>query len=204
MFSIITGSLLISLLHAVIPNHWLPVLAIGKKEGWTLGETSRITFVAGMAHVISTVIIGLLLGLIGDELTDHINDFTYIIGPSVLVLMGLYFVRQHYLHHHFHLEKEIIKKKTKSSIIMALVIAMFLSPCMEIEAYFLLAGSKGWYILFGIALMYSVITITGMLIWVRIVYKGLLKLNWHKWEHNAGIITGLVLIVTGIISFFIT
>jgi len=120
-----------------------------------------------------------------------------------LILIGLYFIRQHYKHHHFHLEKKEIEKKTKSAIILALVIAMFLSPCMEIEAYFLLAGSKGWQVLAAIAAMYSIITIAGMLIWVRIVYKGLLKLNWHKWEHNAGIITGLVLIVTGIISFFI-
>ena len=59
MYSLIIGSLLISLLHAVIPNHWLPILAIGKKEGWSLAETSRITFIAGMAHVVSTVIIGL-------------------------------------------------------------------------------------------------------------------------------------------------
>ena len=195
---------MISLLHAVIPNHWLPVLAIGKKEGWSLAETSRITFLAGMAHVISTVIIGLLLGLIGGELTDHIEDFTRIIAPCILILIGLYFVRQHYTHHHFHLQQKQIEKKSKKSIILALVIAMFLSPCMEIEAYFLLAGSKGWYLLFAIAVMYSVITIAGMLIWIRIVYKGLLKLNWHQWEHNAGIITGLVLIITGIISFFIS
>jgi len=204
MYSIIIGSLLISVLHAIIPNHWLPVLAIGKKEGWGLGETSRITFLAGMAHVVSTVIIGLLLGMIGGELTEHIKHFTHIVAPSVLILLGLYFVRQHYTHHHFHLQKEQLQKKTKASIILALVIAMFLSPCMEIEAYFLLAGSHGWYVMAGIALMYSVISIAGMLIWVRIVYKGLLKLNWHKWEHNTGIITGLVLIITGIVSFFVS
>jgi hypothetical protein len=203
MTSLLVGSLLISLLHAVIPNHWLPVLAIGRKEGWSLAETTRITFIAGMAHVISTVVIGLLLALIGSELTEHIEDFTKIIGPSILVLSGLYFVRQHYTHHHFHLEKNQIEKKRKGAIIVALVIAMFLSPCMEIEAYFLLAGSKGWYFLAMIAALYAIITIVGMLVWIRITYKGLLKLNWHKWEHNAGIITGLVLIVTGIISFFI-
>lgn len=203
MYSIIIGSLLISLLHAVIPNHWLPVLAIGKKEGWSLAETSRITFIAGLAHVISTIVIGLLLGLIGSELSAHIEDFTKIIAPSILILMGLYFLRQHYRHHHFHIDKNEVERKSKKSIILALVVAMFLSPCMEIEAYFLFAGSKGWYVLVAIAAMYSIITITGMLLWIRIVYKGLLKLNWHKWEHNAGIITGLVLIVTGIISFFI-
>lgn len=203
MTSVLIGSLLLSLLHAVIPNHWLPVLAIGRKEGWSLAETTRITFIAGVSHVISTVAIGVLLALIGSELATHIEDFTKIIGPSVLVLIGLYFVKQHYTHHHFHLDKKQIEKKSKSAVIMALAIAMFLSPCMEIEAYFLLAGSMGWYFMALIAGMYAIITITGMLIWIRIAYKGVLKLNWHKWEHNAGIITGLVLIITGIISFFI-
>ena len=204
MASIIIGSLLISLLHAVIPNHWLPVLAIGKKEGWTLGETTRITFIAGMAHVVSTVIIGLMLGLISGELSNNIDHFSHIVAPAILILIGLYFVKQHYSHHHFHLEKKQLEKKTKSSIILALVTAMFLSPCMEIEAYFLLAGERGWPMMAAVATMYSVITITGMLLWIRIVYKGLVKLNWHKWEHNAGIITGVVLIATGVISFFVS
>lgn len=203
MEQLIIGSILLSLFHAVIPNHWLPVLAIGRKEGWSLGETTRIIFISGFSHVISTVIIGVLLGLIGNELAEHLEDFTHVIAPVILVLIGFYFIREHYKHHHFHVDKKEIEKKTKRSIIAALVIAMLLSPCMEIEAYFLLAGAWGWYMMAMIAIMYSVITITGMLIWVRIVYKGLLKTNWHKWEHNAGIITGIILILTGIVSFII-
>ncbi len=113
MEQIIIKSFLISLLHAVIQNHWLPVLAIGRKEGWGLTETSRVAFVAGMAYVISTVIIGILLGMISSELTHHIDHFAHVIGPSVLILIGLYFVRQHYKHHHFHLEKIQVAKKQK-------------------------------------------------------------------------------------------
>ena len=86
---------------------------------------------------------------------------------------------------------------------MALVIAMFLSPCLEIEAYFLLAGTKGWWAVLTIAVLYLVISVTGMVLWVRLAYRGILKLNWHTLEHNAGIITGCTLIVTGILSFFI-
>jgi len=41
-------------------------------------------------------------------------------------------------------------------------------------------------------------------LWVRLAYKGFLKLNWHTLEHNSGIITGLTLVITGIISFFIS
>lgn len=203
MTSLLIGSFLISLLHAIIPNHWLPVLAIGRKEGWSLAETTRITFLSGLAHVLSTVVIGLLLALIGNQLAGYIEDFSRIIGSAVLILMGLYFIRQHYTHHHFHVNEKQINTKSKKALLISLVIAMFLSPCMEIEAYFLVAGNNGWHQFIIIALLYSTISISGMLIWVRIAYKGMLRLNWHKLEHNAGIITGGILIATGILSFFI-
>lgn len=203
MTSLLIGSFLISLLHAVIASHWLPVLAIGRKENWNLKETERVTFISGFAHVISTILIGLLLGIIGVELSESVQQFTHIIAPSILILIGFYFIRQHYVHHHFHLENLKTAGRPKSRIISALVLAMFLSPCMEIEAYFLMAGTKGWWMLTAIASMYAVITIAGMVLWTRLAYKVLLKLNWHKWEHNAGLISGGVLIVTGILSFFV-
>lgn len=87
---------------------------------------------------------------------------------------------------------------------MALVVAMFLSPCLEIEAYFLMAGTKGWWAVATIAGLYLIISVTGMVLWVRLAYKGILKLNWHSVEHKAGIVTGWTLIITGIISFFIS
>ena len=196
MTSLLIGSFLISLLHAIIPNHWLPVLAIGRKEGWSLAETTRITFISGLAHVLSTVVIGLLLALIGNQLAGYIEDFSRIIGSAILI-------RQHYTHHHFHVNEKQLNTKSKKGLLISLVIAMFLSPCMEIEAYFLVAGNNGWHQFIIIALLYSTISISGMLIWVRVAYKGMLRLNWHKLEHNAGIITGGILIATGILSFFI-
>lgn len=203
MNAIIIGSLLISLLHAVIPNHWLPVLAIARKEKWPLAQTMRVTFIAGMSHVVSTVAIGVVLGLVGAELEDSIEQFTKIIAPSILVLLGFYFIGQHYRHHHFHIDKHQLEKKSTSKLIGALVLAMFLSPCMEIEAYFLLAGAQSVALLLFIALMYTVISLGGMLIWIRLAYKGIIRMNWHTLEHNAGIITGVILILTGLVSYFV-
>ena len=65
MTSIIIGSFLISLLHAVIPNHWLPVLAIGRKEGWDLKETTDQNAV--MSDVIHRMHIILLTYLDDDK-----------------------------------------------------------------------------------------------------------------------------------------
>ena len=203
MYSIISGALIISLLHAVIHNHWLPIIAIGRKEQWTTAEVTKVTFACAMAHGISTIIIGVVLGFLGAKLNDDLTHFTNIIAPIVLIAMGLIFIYRHHRHKHFHITEEIKKKKTKTAIITALVIAMFFSPCMEIEAYFLLAGTQAKWLVWFIALLYLSITTTGMVLLVRFAFKGILKLNWHSLEHNAGIITGLTLVATGIITFFI-
>jgi nickel/cobalt transporter (NicO) family protein len=203
MFSILTGSLIISLLHAVIPNHWLPVIAIGRKEQWTLQEVTKVTFICALAHGVSTILIGAILSLLGSKLDDSVAHFTNIIAPIILISIGLIFIYRHHRHRHFHINEELRQRKTKTAIITALVIAMFFSPCMEIEAYFLLAGAIGYWLVLLIAATYLIITTVGMMLLVRYAYKGLLKLNWHSLEHNAGIITGFTLVITGIISFLI-
>jgi hypothetical protein len=42
-----------------------------------------------------------------------------------------------------------------------------------------------------------------MVLLVTFAYKGILKLNWHRMEHSAGIITGATLVATGILAVFI-
>ena len=204
MYSIFIGSFLLSLLHAVIPNHWLPVIAIGRKENWSLNEVTRVTFISGLAHALSTITIGIILGLMGLQLANSIQYFTHFIAPTLLILLGAFFIYQHHRHKHFHLH--IISKPTlsKRKIVTALVVGMFLSPCMEIEAYFLLAGTKGFWAVAAIAAMYLLISVSGMVLLVRLAYSGILKLNWHNLEHKSGIITGWTLVITGIISFFIS
>jgi len=203
MFSIITGSIILSLLHATIPNHWLPVIAIGRKENWSVAEVTRITFVAAVSHGLSTVVIGFVLGFIGAKMAANIENFTHYIAPVILIGLGVLFIYRHHNHKHFHLSDDIKKKKSKRTIILALVLAMFLSPCMEIEAYFLLAGTQAPWLIWFIAALYVVITTGGMVLLVRFAYVGVLKLNWHTLEHNAGIITGVTLVATGIVAFFI-
>src|SRR3982751_5702684 len=103
MITLITGSLVLSILHGIIPNHWLPVLAISKKEKWDLAETSRVTIIAGLSHAASTVLIGVLLALIGAQLATIVQSFTAFVAPGLLVSLGLFYIWQHSRHHHFHM-----------------------------------------------------------------------------------------------------
>jgi putative Mn2+ efflux pump MntP len=203
MFSIIAGSIILSLLHATIPNHWLPVIAIGRKEKWSVAEVTKVTFISAIAHGLSTVIIGVILSFLGAQLANNIEYFTHFFAPVILILLGIIFIYRHHKHRHFHLDENIQRKHSKKKIIVALVLAMFLSPCMEIEAYFLIAGTQAGWLIWFIAALYLLITTTGMVFLVRFAYLGILKLNWHSLEHNAGIITGVTLVATGILAFFI-
>ncbi len=202
MFTLVSGSFLLSLLHAIIPNHWLPILAIGRKENWTLREILSITAIAGLSHVSSTLIIGWALVFFGWELSQSFQSITPFIAPVVLILIGTIFIYRHHKHKHFHVA-DPQHQNSKKKMILSLSVAMFFSPCLEIEAYFLAASTQSiWWTSFMSA-VYAVVTLSGMIIWVNVAYHGLNKFNWHTLEHKAGIITGVTLIVTGALSFFI-
>lgn len=202
MLTLVSGSFLLSLLHAVIPNHWLPILAIGKKENWSLREILSITALAGSAHVASTLIIGWTLFFFGWEVSKNFGVLTPFVAPSILIGIGIVFIYRHHKHKHFHVADQQ-HQNSKLKMIATLSLAMFFSPCLEIEAFFLAASSQNVWWTIVMSMIYAVVTLSGMVIWVNVAYHGLNKLNWHTLEHKAGIITGATLIATGILSYFL-
>ncbi|MEQ1747482.1 MAG: hypothetical protein ABMA02_18780, partial [Saprospiraceae bacterium] len=164
------------------------------QEGWSSGRTLWITFVTGAAHVLSTVLVGVVLAGLGGVLAESVDVFTRWLAPALLGVLGVFYLYQHYYHHHFHLHRQT----TRWGVIGTLAAAMFLSPCLEIEGYFLAAGQHGWGFVALMALSYAVVTILGMLLWVYLALHGLKRLDWHAWEHSAGLITGLTLLASGL------
>ncbi|MEO6759092.1 MAG: hypothetical protein ABIO24_06520 [Saprospiraceae bacterium] len=199
MLTLLAGTALLSIFHALIPSHWLPVLAVSKQQHWPTRQTLLITLLAGSAHVLSTVLLGGLFAALGGTLAAKAAGFTQWFAPVVLTAMGLFYIYQHYYHHHFHLHQQ----RTHWGLVASLALAMFLSPCLEIEGFFLVAGSFGWGFVALLALVYAVVTVSGMVLWVWLALNGLHRLNWHRWEHNAGIITGVTLIVSGVLMVFL-
>lgn len=198
METLLTGSALLSLFHALIPSHWLPVVAIGRQENWPVRQILWVTFLAGLAHALSTVLLGSALAAVGGALAGEVQAFTRWIAPVLLVALGAFYVWRHYYHHHFHLHAQ----NMPWGVVASLTVAMFFSPCLEIEGYFLAAGQYGWSFVGLLAMLYGIVTVFGMLVWVRLVLSGLHRLNWHKWEHSAGLVTGFTLIASGLALFF--
>lgn len=198
MLSQFSAAILISLLHGLIPSHWLPLVAIGKNQQWSQGRVLKITLMAAIAHALSTLIIGLIVAGLGQYMSARLEWFTHWIPASILMLLGIWFIYRHYTHHHFHLDSEATHQ---SNFMWPVLLAMFLSPCLEIEGYFFSLSLFGWSWVFLLGLIYFILTIISMYFWVMLFYKGAEKINSHKWEHNSGIITGIVLIISGLLFF---
>uniref|UniRef100_UPI00404751A5 hypothetical protein n=1 Tax=Roseivirga sp. TaxID=1964215 RepID=UPI00404751A5 len=201
--AMLTGTLMLSLLHGLIPSHWLPVLALKEKFGWQGNKTLRIASIAALAHSLSTFLLGVFLGLFSLSLAEKLNSYTRWVIPVLLIALGFYFIIQHHRHHHFHFnERQKLDKTGAGQVVTLLVFMMFLSPCLEIEAFFLMAGTFGWHMILAVGLLYTLVSLLGITFWIYLAQKGLHRFNWHKLEHNAGLVSGGILILTGIISFF--
>jgi nickel/cobalt transporter (NicO) family protein len=199
MLSQFIGAILISLLHGLIPSHWLPVVAIGKKQGWNETKVLKVALYAACAHALSTVIIGTFLALMGSYLGSSIEGFARVAPAIILTALGIWFIYRHYTHHHFHLDPHGRQHK---NIIWPILLAMFLSPCMEIEGYFFVIGAQKIEWLLLLSAIYFILSVASIFLWVLLAWKGAQRINAHRWEHWSGIITGVVLIASGILFLF--
>ena len=198
--AVFISAIAISLLHGLIPSHWMPLLVLGKNFKWSHRKVLWISFQAAFFHSISTVIIGVSIALLGKELEAELDIFTHAISAAILILIGIWFLFRHYHHHHFHLED--VKTKSMAKIIISLNVAMFFSPCLEVTGQFLLLGSQSFSMVILLAVVYTLITILSMLVWVGIANKLMTKIDSHKWEHNIGLASGIILILTGVLMYF--
>jgi hypothetical protein len=207
LVQILIGSLFLSLVHAAIPNHWLPLVALGRAEHWARSETLLITTICGLAHAGSSILIGILVGLLGYKLFVAHTSMTSILAPSILVATGAVYLvwdaaaRGH--HHHGLQHTASGGDLSKLSIAASLSVAMFFSPCIEIEAYYFTAGSQGWPGIVLVSLVYLGVTVLGMVVLVDLGLKGADKIRSPFLEHHEKRVTGLVLVALGIAAFFV-
>jgi hypothetical protein len=204
MFSVFAGTVLLAMVHALIPNHWLPLVAVAKAEKWKPSEVTTITLLAALAHVTGTVVLGLILGRIGKELEQDYGHIVYVVSSILLIVFGLIYFTVNLPHHHHSEQKDVAAyKRSKRRWIFIFIVMMFLSPCLEVESLFLSAGAYGMGVVGLMAVVYALVSISGILLLVSLGYRGVKLLSAEFIEHNEKRISGIVLILVGIISFFL-
>jgi putative Mn2+ efflux pump MntP len=204
MFSLVAGTFILALIHALIPNHWLPLVAVARAENWKARDINTVTFISATAHVLGTVALGLVLGVIGKELAEEYGHTINVAASILLIIFGLIYYTVNLPHHHHSQQQDVARyKRSKRKWILIFIVMMFLSPCLEVESLFLSAGAYGMSTVFLLSVVYGIVSISGILLLVNLGNKGVNLLPANFVEHNEKRISGAVLIIVGIISFFL-
>ncbi len=200
---LITNVVFLSLLHGLIPSHWGPVIAMKRQFSWSFSKTLSIAGLAAFLHVASTVVIGFTFALVGKYVSMLIP--IQWISSTILILLGMYFIFKHHKHQHFHMyhQEDISKQKDAIQQIQLLLIGMLFSPCMEITGMYFVGGMVSMRIIIQISLIYMIISLISSLLWLMFFDKLITKLNFHKLEHNSGLLAGWSLIISGILVWII-
>src|SRR3954468_14943618 len=121
MLHIILSSILLSIVHALIPNHWLPIVAISRAEKWNKATTLWATAISGIAHIASTIAIGALVGFAGYRLSSTYAWISTVVAPSILIALGIFYLAHNYFSHHHHHNHfgNIPKNKSISAIVIS-------------------------------------------------------------------------------------
>src|SRR3954469_14409476 len=111
MFTVIAGTVLLAFVHALIPNHWLPLVAVARAEQWKIKDVTTITFFSALAHVLGTVALGVVLGMIGKELQEKYGTAINVASSILLIVFGLVYYTVNLPHHHHSSRKDVVQYK---------------------------------------------------------------------------------------------
>ena len=231
--ALLLGTLIIATLHALIPSHWLAFAVVGRAQRWTLRQTMRVTLLAGIGHLLMTICLGVALASVGSVAWKNIPESVeHTVTAVVLIVLGLYFAWPnlrgsggcHHPHgHDYHLEDSSVPETVAQTVPQTvppmpgrlhrigaaqtvtgtLVMGMTLSPCLDLLSIYVAASTMSRMTLVLVSLIMVVVTLGLMTLLVWLTLRGLEKLNLRWLEQNEGLAVGGVLVVLGIILFFV-
>jgi len=82
----------VGVLHTMVPDHWVPITVMARQHGWSRAETARAAAQAGLGHVVSTLIIGAVIWLLGVATAQRFGGLADTLSSVALIGFGGWFV----------------------------------------------------------------------------------------------------------------
>lgn len=77
--------------HAILPDHWMPLALVGRTQRYPLPRVARISLLAGVAHVLVSVILGGVIVVIGLQFRHTVQSAQDTVVGLILILTGVGF-----------------------------------------------------------------------------------------------------------------
>jgi hypothetical protein len=209
-WTLLIAAITVGSLHSLAPDHWMPLGALARARGWSVGRTTKTTLLCGFGHVTVSAILGVLALLVGAGVIEVFGKRMESLAGLFLVAFGVVYavwgfrrsvgVRLHG-HAHSHYDHVHDTRGTTEWTLMALY---SVDPCVALIPILIAAGPLGWPAIVAIILAYEVAclaTMVGLVLPARAGAK-LITMTWlERWEHAAaGVFIALVGIVVGVLG----
>ena len=199
--SLVVGALSISILHAILPSHWLTFVLVGSAQRWSKSKILRIVFFAGSGHVLMTSILGLITASIAKGILPYLSHLETYVTSGILIILGLIYIFLGVIHksnHSHSLKKGSSDKATATSLFLMLT----LSPCEAMIPLFFAGSTLGWQTLLTLSVAMAVGTVSGMLSLTYLTVVGYKRIHFPWLEENERIAIGVILFVLGVFAAF--
>ncbi len=212
------------------PDHYLPFIVMAQARKWSLIKTTWITFLCGIGHVGSSVVLGMIGVAFGTALAklEIIESFRGDLAAWALIAFGLmYFVwgvrrairnkphthfhshgaGEEHSHSHEHKSEHIHvhDKEGKANITPWILFTVFvLGPCEPLIPILMYpAAQSSLYGLVMVTVVFSAVTIATMISIVIISSLGVSLLPIKKMERYTHAIAGAAIFLCGIAIQFL-
>ena len=78
--------------HAILPDHWVPLAVVGRTRRYPLSKVARLSGLAGVAHVMVSLVLGAVIVIVGLQLRDRIESAQNTIIGLILIATGVGFL----------------------------------------------------------------------------------------------------------------
>jgi nickel/cobalt exporter len=220
----------IGFVHTLLgPDHYLPFIVLSEAKKWTLRKTIFITFICGLGHVLSSVVLGLAGIAVGISLNKLVatESFRGNIAGWLFIAFGLVYMvisirnlvrKRKHSHSHYHIggekhlhehdhhkehlhihDTEIVK--TTPWILFLIFIFGPCEPLIPILMYPAAQNNIAGAVF--VSLLFSVVTIATMMSVVLVFKLGFSRINMKPVEKYSNVIAGAMIFLSGIAIQFL-
>jgi nickel/cobalt exporter len=212
--------------HAILPDHWVPLAVLGRTRRYPLSRVARLSGLAGVAHVLVSIVLGGVIIAVGLQFRSAIQSAEDTIVGGILIATGLGFAvlelagpghRHDHDHGHGHGHDHdhaatpgathaygSDRKDLHGSGLRGLAAVMVpfgatASPDLTILPVFLAAAAVSVGVAIGTLVIFAAVTIGTIVGLTLAAARGSYEIRAQWLERWSNALTALVLIVIGLL-----
>ena len=203
ILSLLGAGFVTAFLHAALPTHWLPFVLVGRAQRWTLPRMLGAVTASGLAHIVTTAVVGGLVVAAGLAVDQWISGLLPHLAALLLLLFGT-----------FYLSRALIRRPvpaggpplelaeptvSHAAAFWGLVAMMAVSPGEVLLPIYLSQAEEGLAVLAALTVAFALGTVGGMAVFTLLARAGWSVLRLERWARYEGAVLGGALIVIGLL-----